>query len=208
MKTTLLVLAAALLAIPTATAQRPPRYTVATHVTILGSVNRLSLEKRLNDAEWLQVGLAAYSITNRDDHYLYTALSNGEEFTRLRGAGASFRYKRFFLPRYYYGAELAYNHYRVRYTDNIMRAYREDDLTFHEYLVNVPLRQTFNKLSSSVTVGFQYFFPHLIFADIFTGLGYSHSFYDSSRRPYNDGLLTFGYRGFYPVLDLRFGIYF
>ena len=200
-----LLLAAAL----PATAQRDPRFTVAwPPLHALTSTARFDLEFRLQERCWLQLGLYAHSFSNNDGETVFEWLSGDEDILRLRGHGAGITYKYFFHRWFYYSAGITYNNYRARYISPVMHSFEEDGLTFHEYLENQEVRQTFNKFSTASTVGLQSTFRHVFFIDVYAGLGYAYSFRDESKRAYDSGPFTMGYRGIFPTAGTRLGVSF
>jgi hypothetical protein len=96
----------------------------------------------------------------------------------------------------------------VRYRDSFMRAFEEEGLTFHEYVEDVDVNQRFDKLSGALRMGFFSTFRRAVFVDVYAGLGYAYSFYDKDKRAYDNGVFTFGHRGFFPSLGVRVGVSF
>lgn len=211
MKTSRIILLAGLLVatVAPAAAQREPRYTIAVQpFHWLNGTTRLDFEKRLDERHWMQVGLSVHALTKHDDATTWTMYAGDEEITRLRGAGTGFKYKYFFSRWVYYATGAEYHHYRVRYLDNAMHTYREDDLTFHEYLTGIDARQNFNKLSATFTVGLQSSVRRVFFVDVFAGLGCAYSFFNGKKKPFDDTVFSFGYRGIFPTGGFRAGIAF
>ncbi|MDR2414557.1 MAG: hypothetical protein LBD64_06190 [Odoribacteraceae bacterium] len=192
-----------------ASARRDPRYTIAMQpFQAINGTARFDLEKRLSEKEWIQLGLAMHTVTRRGNEIQVTLLADDHEINRLRGAGATLKYKYFFHRWFYYAAAVDYNRYRVRYNDNVMHTYKEDGLTFHEYLENIDTRQDFNKFSTSFTVGLQSSVSRVFFVDVFAGLGYAYSFYDEDKESFGSSIFSAGHRGTFPACGLRFGIAF
>jgi hypothetical protein len=190
---------------------RRPGFTVAFHPFLsISGTTRVDIEKRIGDTDsWLQLNFQAHVLTSHDDYEFWTVYAGDEEgVRRLRGQGFGLAYKTFFHRRFYYSAGAAYNDYRVRYLDNVWHVYEEDGLTFREYLVDQEIRQRFQKINATCVAGYQSTFRYLVFIDAYAGIGYAYSFYDDSKRAYNDGNFAFGYRGISPVIGFRLGLSF
>ncbi|MDR2129812.1 MAG: hypothetical protein LBP56_01360 [Odoribacteraceae bacterium] len=210
MKTLFKILSCGLLLAATlpASAQWEPRYTVAWQpFYAINGTARFDFEARIKERKWLQASLFAHAVTNKEDEE-WVFLSGGEDLSRLRGMGLGLAYKYFFHRWFYGSAGITYNNYRVRYTDDVIRSYREDGLTFHEYLTDQEVQQHFDKFSTSWTIGLQSTLRHVFFVDLFVGLGYAYSFYDEAKKPYDDGPFSFGHCGLFPTGGLRFGFAF
>ncbi|MDR1273818.1 MAG: hypothetical protein LBK12_04640 [Odoribacteraceae bacterium] len=214
MKTTLTVLALLLLA-GTARAQvvekRNPRTTIAVQpVNWVNGSFGVDVERRMkNPRHWLQVNLLAHTVTNNGPYEeWWTFYSEDDPFQRLRGLRLGVSYKIFFHRLFYYSAGVTYDNFRVRYRDSFMQAFEEEGLTFHEYVEDVLVNQRFDKLSTAIRAGFFSTFRHAVFVDVYAGLGYAYSFYDETKRAYDGGVFTFGYRGIFPSVGARFGVSF
>jgi hypothetical protein len=188
--------------------ERDPRTTIAIHpLSWSNGSYGVDVERRMNNPRhWLQIHLLAHTITNGDGWW--TFYNENDEFSRLRGGRLGVSYKIFFRRQLYYSAGVLYDNFRVRYKDSFMRSFQEEGLTFYEHVTDVNVNQRFNKFSTVIRAGFFSTFRRTCFLDVYAGLGYAYSFYDKDKRPYDGGVYTFGYRGFFPSAGARVGISF
>ncbi len=228
MKNTIIIKAAIILSIILpyhAIAQKPeivkrnsienyPKYTIAWQpFHMFDGKLKLDFEKQLNSPKnWLQISLSGSYLSMKAPLYnsysWSTFQSNFDDFSKLNGFGGGIAYKSIFYSTcFYYSIGVNYAHNRVRYYDYDYFPYIEDDLSFYEYRKNLQ-RQIFNKLSTSICLGIQSNLNRTFFFDVYLGFGYSHSFYDESKRAFDDESLGFGYRGVFPSGGVRLGITF
>jgi hypothetical protein len=187
------------------------RFTIAAHPLYLHYNGlRLDVEKRIkNTPSWIQLGIAGHLMPESDDGYNYIFIPSGDEFNNLKGVGLELNYKRFVnrIETLYFAGGCSYSHYDVGYTDNFWNSYTEDGLTYMTR-ERGNIKQQINKLGISTYFGYQ--FPKPVFLiDLFIGLGYRYSFRSNSMaRPFNDRMLSLGYRGFVFITGARLGVKF
>jgi hypothetical protein len=222
MKIANLLLAGALLAatLPV-NAQRSaghePRFTIAIHPLQLADYSYgADFEMQLgNPDHWVQVSYLYHTLDNAtdgnytDDNYIITLFTDDEYVARYKGHGLGLSYKVFFHRQFYYSGGVAYTHLDVRYLEDQLHAYRDEDgLLFHEYLYDQEVAQRFNRLSANLRVGYQSTFRRAFFVDVYLGLGYAYSFFDEDKRDYNNTIFSIGHRGAFPVGGVRLGFSF
>jgi hypothetical protein len=184
--------------------ERVPRYMLAVQPFrwITGEFG-LDFDRRMeNPRHWVQARLFALAYDDNEGEVF------AEDFTRMRGAGVEGAYKVFFYRRFYCSGGGGWRLNRVRYKEDMLHAYEEDGLTFHEYLFDQPARRTFNKLSVFGQLGVQTTFESFLFMDAYLGIGYAYSFRGGEGPAFNGDIYSFGYRGLFPRGGLRFGVSF
>lgn len=189
-----------------------PKYTLAVQPFYLDNGGlRFDVERQLNNPKnWLQLSISGFYLPHKNNRIEYWKTSNSdyESFNKLNGLGTGLAYKSiFYSTSLYYSAGLSYTHYRVTYSDSNYHRFMEDGLTFYEYYQSNQ-RQIFNKLTGSLCFGVQSSLNRIFFIDAYLGLGYSYSFYDEKKKPFNDNMYGYGYRGLHVTGGVRFGITF
>ncbi|MFV0417625.1 MAG: hypothetical protein ACK5KT_02675 [Dysgonomonas sp.] len=189
-----------------------PKYTIAVQpFYLLNGGLRFDFEKQLNSPKnWLQLSISGYHLPYQNSNWDWweTPNSNYDPISKLNGLGAGAAYKSiFYSTSVYYSAGLSYTHYRVTYSGADYHKFVEDGLTYYEYYRS-DQKQIFNKLTASLCLGIQSTLNNLGFFDAYLGLGYSHSFYDASKRAFDDNQFGYGYRGLHVTGGVRFGITF
>lgn len=185
--------------------EKQRNYTIGLHPSLFidGGLS-LEVEKRLGDTKkWLGVRLTGYSLPYEEPspHYYWgsrewqTIQSGGEYFNRQSGVGLRLSYKQFFHKEMlYWGGGLNYSYFDITYQSEGYEPFEEDGLTFYRYRAG-DTRQYFNKLNPFLSFGIQSPLRKRFFIDGFLTLGYSHSFYKSDRKAFDDTIFGFGYRG-------------
>jgi hypothetical protein len=187
------------------------RYTIAAHpLYIFNNGMRLDFEKRIrNTPSWIQCGIAGYWLSEGEQDYNYGVLISGDELNELRGVGLELNYKHFVDKKetLYFAGGCSYSHYGIEYVDAFWRTYTEDGQTFWTK-ERGHLSQNINKLGINTYFGYQSPRPTFL-ADMFIGIGYRYSFYSNSMaHPFNDRMLSLGYRGLVFITGVRLGAKF
>ncbi|MDR1203228.1 MAG: hypothetical protein LBL58_16585 [Tannerellaceae bacterium] len=186
------------------------KYSIATQPLYnFNSGVRFDFEMRIKDSpSWVQISPSGYWMPRANHDYNYWILPSGE-LNYLLGAGMELNYKYFFNRKesLYFAGGCSYTHYTIEYVDEYWRSYSEDGLVYQvkEYGAT---KQRINKLGINAYFGYQLPKPTFLF-DMFVGLGYRHSFRSNSMaKPFNDGMLSFGYSGVVITTGIRIGVKF
>jgi hypothetical protein len=178
------------------TAKSIRRYTVAVNPTpLFNNGLRFDFEYELpHPGQWLQVGLTGYYSSprntpryfgwNDDDEYdRHLPVSSWVGFRKMSGGSVSILYKKMLHRRgWYFSTGLAFNYFRVEYTEWGYKSFEEDGLTFYrrgEY----PVRQSFFRPTAEFNIGKQFAITNRCFFDLYAGTRVGYSFY----KKRNDG---------------------
>ena len=203
-----------------------PKYTLAVQPLFLSNGGlKIDVERRLNSPDdWLYFSVSSYYRGKYDGRYdgRYDRKYDGEHdgryygwenfntnFTpvnRFHGYGLEMAYKRYFpRTKAYWSAGLSYTYHNVYYADWVYALFEKDGLIFCEYM-ETEVKQTFNKLLPNVCVGAMTSLHSRVFLDVYAGIGYSYSFYDKDKKPFNKSVFEYGYRGIRPLGGIRVGV--
>jgi hypothetical protein len=174
------------------------RYTVA--VNLLMPFNnglKADFEYELNTpGEWLQAGLVGYVAPRvskpvryadysglRKFNNRYSPNSGDDYYRNMWGFGVSGLFKKMWHPRgWYFSTGLMLEFYRVGHVENGLIPFEEEGLNFYEGSTYVNTRSYF-KTTAQFNVGKHFSLSKRCFIDVFFGLSYSHSFYNSKLDP-------------------------
>lgn len=188
------------------------RYSLSVHpFHLMNSGLKLDFETEFTPEKWLQVGAMGYYRPRFNDHESewregWESLnSNYEPFSKLSGAGLSLSYKSMFDSRgWYFNTGVLYNYYDVDYEELRYVPVQQDGLTFYERRF-LMVTTKFHQPAVFFNAGKHMAITRHLFADVFIGLGYMHSFYSGGPTPF-DEYVAFGYRGVYFNGGFRIGI--
>ena len=178
---------------------------------------RVNLEKSISSKNWIELNLTGYYLPRRDEQsanndYFYwwddgyrTSNSDFEKIAGLSGMGIGLTHKHYFSFPLTIHTALSYNRYNVSYTGYEFYSYQEDGLTFYDYMW-ADTQQSFHKLALHIAVGVRSTIRHAVFAEPYVGLGGAYSFYDTSKRHYNNTMFGYGYRGIYLTAGVKLGV--
>ena len=199
--------------------QKMPQYAVSVEpLHLINGGLRLNLEKKGDQNDWLEMSLTGYLLPHRDMQAIHrnwwdqdiggysTANTDFDWISGLHGLGAGAAYKHYFPGTHcMISTGLSYNWYNVEYPGYDFQRYVEDGLPLYHYTL-IYEHQSFQKLAVHVTGGIRTFFRHKFFMEFYGGIGYTHSFYDSNKRNFNDTMFGYGYRGVYLTAGVKIGL--
>ena len=154
-----------------------------------------------NTNDWLCLRLTGYygGKSDPDDEYYSSWISSAsgwKEYSALSGLGVELAYKRYFSKNlYYYGLGVGYHYFDVSYLRDRYVPFEEKGLTYYSYKRNHPESQYFNRIKPSLLLGFRSPVSKNPYVEGFVSLSYAYSFYDANKKPYNNTMYGFGYRG-------------
>jgi opacity protein-like surface antigen len=170
---------------------------------------RFDFEMRIkNSPAWIQISPSGYWMSRAHRDYNYWMLPSGE-LNYLLGGGLELNYKYFVNKKesIYFAGGCSYTNYNIEYADEYWRSYSEDNLVYYTK-EHGAMKQGINKLGLNTYFGYQLPTPTFLF-DMFVGLGYRYSFYTNNiASSFDDGMLSFGYRGIVFITGVRFGVKF
>ena len=210
----------------------PQRYTVAVNpFYLVNNGMKFDFEYELPEpGRWIQMSLTGYIAPPRDDRSYYwwwgygdgnnrfTPNSSWDYYNKMWGIGASALYKHMWHRRgWYFSTGITLEFYRVGRIETGYIPYKEDGLTFYntgEYT----RMMSFVKPTAQFNVGKHMALSRRCFFDMFIGLSYSYSIYDTDKYFRNDndhytyydwdyqGMYGFARRGFNVNMGFRFGV--
>jgi hypothetical protein len=204
------------------------RYTVAfspLHLINSGIKFDFEAELRRRQGEWLQTSLILYVSPPKEGGNYYRRYGNNrsrfnsgfDDYYRMWGVGTSFMFKKMLNRRgWYFITGIKFEYYHVEANSKGLFPYVEDGLTFWEDDIRL-FEQSFFKPTLQFNMGRHFSISRECFFDLWVGLSYSYSIYDSSKamqQTYggNDtytlfsGVDGFARRGVSPNGGFRFGV--
>jgi hypothetical protein len=170
---------------------------------------RFDFEMRIKDTpSWIQISPSGFWMPRAHRDYNYWTMISGD-LNYLLGAGLELNYKYFFNRKesWYFAGGCSYTNYNIEYAGEYWNSYSEDGLVYH-VKEHGSMKQGINKLGLNTYIGYQLPTPTFLF-DMFAGLGYRYSFRNNNMAdPFNDGMLSFGYRGVVFITGVRLGVKF
>ncbi|MDR3338625.1 MAG: hypothetical protein LBT25_00770 [Candidatus Symbiothrix sp.] len=191
-------------------AEKPlPRYAFSIEPLYLYNGGlRINAEKRLTQKEWFELSVTPYYLPPYDNNYDYSGWSTSnagfDYFSKLQGIGIGAGYKLYFSPLFFINPGVSYTFYKVKYPGYDFHPYQENDLTLYTYGYE-QITQHFNKYTLSFCFGGRTPFKRLFFVEYYGGVGQSFSFYDSRKKPFDETMFGFGYKGIYLTTGVKLG---
>jgi len=195
-----------------------PEYAVSVEpLYLINGGLRLNLEKKLPSNDWFELNLTGYWLPHRDidilpNYYGYHYERRGymipnADFNRisgLSGLGIGGTYKHFLSSFFMINPAFSYTWYNVEKPLCDFVPYKEDGLTFYDYMWTYQQR-SFHKLTMQVAFGVRTSFKRLFFLEHYVGIGYAYSFYDKNKLTYNETMFGYGWRGSYLTMGVKLG---
>jgi hypothetical protein len=163
-----------------------------------------------NTPSWIQIGASGYWLPRKHTDYNYYYTITGEELNYLLGSGLDLNYKYFFNKKesWYLAGGCSYTRYNIEYIDRYWHSYTDKYGLVYMTNEHGSLKHGINKFGINTYIGYQIPKPTFLF-DMFVGLGYKYSIRDNNKgKPFDDGMLSFGYKGVVFITGVRFGVKF
>jgi hypothetical protein len=186
-------------------------YTIAFHpFSLFTGGMRFDLEKRIkNTPAWVQIGLTGNFLSRKTDNYNNYFMISGDEMNFMLGGCLNLNYKRFYNRKesLYFAGGCLYSHYNIEHAGRTLHSYIENDLTYYAFKYG-NVKQKIDRFGLNAFLGYQSPRPTFLF-DVFAGIGYRYSFRSNNQaNPFNNSMVSLGYRGFVFVAGIRFGVKF